>query len=62
MQLTRAVATVAAFATLLLSLAAGTVPAIAPAPATTQPAGNEAIKVVAAGTQGPGPSTTRRRR
>ena len=44
MQLTRAVATVAAFATLLLSLAAGTVPAIAPAPATTQVAGDEAIK------------------
>ena len=38
-------ATVAGFALLLLSIAAGTVPAVAPASATTQPSGNAAIKV-----------------
>ena len=38
-------ATVAGFALLLLSFAAGTIPSVAPAPATTQPAGNAAIKV-----------------
>jgi cytosolic carboxypeptidase protein 6 len=45
MQPTRALATIAALTFLLLSLAAGTVPSIAPAPATTQPSGNAAIKV-----------------
>lgn len=45
MQPTRALATIAALTFLLLSLAAGTVPSIAPAPATTQPSGIAAIKV-----------------
>ncbi|MBM4006411.1 MAG: peptidase M14 [Planctomycetes bacterium] len=45
MQPTRALATIAALTLLLLSLAAGTVPSIAPAPATTQPSDNAAIKV-----------------
>jgi hypothetical protein len=42
---TRAFATVATFALLLLSLAAGRAPSVAPAPATTQPSGDAVIKV-----------------